>query len=138
MNQTLNAAFVNRRGRPPGGNFELYSWLFMRISGLLLLALAVFHMFWMHVVIGVDNIDFAVVAGRWENPLWKLYDFFLLAFALTHGMNGLRLIGDDYVRRPGFAVAFKSVLFVLYVAFIGMGAYIIFTFVPPEPVAVLP
>src|SRR5690606_39555617 len=30
MNGNLNRAFVNRRGRVPRGNFELYSWFFMR------------------------------------------------------------------------------------------------------------
>ncbi len=121
-------AFEGRRGRPPSGNFELYSWFFMRISGVVLLGLAVFHLFWMHMVIGVDNIDFDVVAQRWANPLWRLYDVFLLAFALTHGMNGLRIVVDDYVHRPGWAAAVKSVLFIVLVLFLGMGAYIIFTF----------
>ncbi|HWV58074.1 MAG TPA: hypothetical protein VNZ57_11545, partial [Longimicrobiales bacterium] len=51
----------NRRRRLPGGKFELYSWLFMRVSGVVLLGIAVFHLFWMHMVIGVENIDFSVV-----------------------------------------------------------------------------
>jgi succinate dehydrogenase / fumarate reductase membrane anchor subunit len=100
----------------------------MRISGVILLGLAVFHLFWMHVVIGVDAIDFELVAERWDNPLWKLYDFFLLLFALTHGINGFRYILDDYVRKPGWAVFAKSMVFLVYVAFVGIGAYIIFTF----------
>lgn len=121
-------AFERRRGRPPSGNFELYSWFFMRISGIVLLGLAVFHLFWMHMVIGVDNIDFDVVAQRWNNPLWRLYDLFLLAFALAHGMNGLRIVVDDYVHPAGWAAAVKSVLFVIFALFVGMGAYIILTF----------
>ncbi len=128
MNGTLNRAFANRRGRGPRGNFELYSWLFMRISGLVLLVIAVFHLFYMHFAIGVDNIDYALVAERWMNPLWKVFDFFLLLFALTHGMNGLRYIVDDYVHRPGWSVAVKSVAFLAYVLLLGIGAYILFTF----------
>lgn len=133
MNGNLNRAFTHRRGRVPRGNFELYSWLFMRVSGLLLLVIAVFHLFYMHFVIGVDNIDFMVVAERWTNPLWKVFDFFLLLFALTHGMNGLRYIVDDYVHRPGWVVGIKSLLFLVYVALLGIGAYIILTFsIDPE------
>ncbi|HEY8484404.1 MAG TPA: succinate dehydrogenase, hydrophobic membrane anchor protein [Longimicrobiales bacterium] len=138
MNNTLNRAFVHRRGRQPGGNFELYSWFFMRISGVVLLVLAVFHLFWMHGVIGVEEITFDVVAQRWSNPLWRLYDFFLLAFALTHGVNGLRGVADDYVHRPKWAVLLKSLIFLVYVVFLGMGAYIIFTFTPPAAAASLP
>jgi len=128
----------NRRRRLPGGKFELYSWLFMRVSGVVLLGIAVFHLFWMHMVIGVENIDFSVVAGRWENPLWRLYDLLLLAFALTHGMSGLRLAIDDYVHRPGWRVAAKSVAFLAYVLFLGMGAYIIVAFQTPPDLASLP
>jgi len=128
----------NRRGRSPSGKLELYAWLFMRISGVVLLGIAVFHLFWMHMVIGVDNIDFSVVAGRWQNPLWRLYDLLLLAFALTHGMTGLRLAIDDYVHRPGWRVTAKSAAFVTYILFLGMGAYIIVSFQTPPDLANLP
>ncbi|HEX7118570.1 MAG TPA: succinate dehydrogenase, hydrophobic membrane anchor protein [Longimicrobiales bacterium] len=140
MNGNLNRAFTNRRGRVPRGNFELYSWLFMRISGLVLLGIAVFHLFYMHFAIGVDNIDYDLVAQRWTNPFWKVFDFFLLLFALSHGMNGLRYIVDDYIHRPGWAVAAKSFIFLVYVALLGIGAYIILTFqFTPESVqAALP
>jgi succinate dehydrogenase / fumarate reductase, membrane anchor subunit len=132
----LHLAFANRRGRRPSGNFELYSWLFMRISGVVLLGLAVFHLFWMHFVIGVDNLSFEVVAIRLENPLWRLYDLLLLAFALTHGMNGLRMVVDDYVHRPGWLVLAKSGIFVIYAIFLIMGAYILVAFqAPPELVS---
>lgn len=138
MASTLNRAFADRRGRAPGSSFELYSWFFMRISGVVLLGLAVFHLFWMHIVIGVDNIDFDTVVERWNNPLWRIYDFFLLAFALTHGINGLRVVLDDYVHRPGWVVLAKSLVFLVYVTFLGLGAYIIFTFDAPARVAGLP
>lgn len=130
MNATLTRSFAERRGRAPDGNWELYSWLFMRISGVILLGIAVFHLFWMHMVIGVENIDFMTVVERWQNPLWKLYDMFLLIFALTHGMNGLRIIMDDYVDGAGWRVFWKSFAFLVYVVFLVMGAYIILTFTP--------
>ena len=84
-------------GARPTGGFEALSWLFMRISGIVLLVMAVFHLLLMHYVIEVDNLTFAVVAERWEGPWWRLYDFFLLAFALTHGVGGARIVIDDYV-----------------------------------------
>ena len=130
MSTNLNRAFANRRGRPARGNFELYSWLFMRISGVVLLGIAVFHLFYMHFAIGVDNIDYDLIVERWRNPLWKVFDFFLLLFALTHGVNGFRYILDDYVHRPGWAVFAKSLLFIVYVTFLGLGAYIILPFAP--------
>ena len=85
--------------RPGSGGFERWAWFFMRISGVALLGLAVFHLLWMHFAIGVDNIDFQTVVERWSNPLWRLYDFALLAFALGHGLNGLRTVIDDELMR---------------------------------------
>jgi len=130
MNENAQQAFLHRRGRPASGNFELYSWLFMRVSGVILLFVAVFHLFYMHFIITVDAIDFDLIAERLRNPLWKLYDFFLLFFSLTHGVNGFRYVLDDYLRHPGWTIFVKSVVSILYFAFLAMGTYIILTFSP--------
>jgi len=115
----------------PGGGFEAAAWLFMRLSGVVLLFLAVFHLFWMHFAIGVDNIDFQTVAGRWSNPLWRLYDFALLVFALGHGVNGLRTVLEDYVRPTGRLLFVKGIVYTLGFFLVSMGSYIIFTFDVP-------
>lgn len=116
------------RGPGGGGDFETYAWFFMRISGIALLFLAVFHILWMHFAIGVENIDFETVVERWSNPLWRMYDFALLVFALTHGVNGLRMVLEDYIRAPGVRLAVKSVAYTIGFLLISMGSYIIFTF----------
>src|SRR5690625_4421559 len=108
MNTTLHDAFNHRRGRAPTGNLALYAWLFMRISGAVLLALAVFHLLYTHLAIGVDNIDFDLIALRWENPLSRIFDFFLLLFALSHGMTGLRTVIDDYIDPPRWLTETKA------------------------------
>ncbi len=105
----------------------------MRVSGVLLLGLAVFHLLYMHLVIGVGNINFDTIVGRWTGPLgvfWRLYDLFLLIFAMAHGFNGSRYVIDDYIKWWGVRVAFKSVSAVVAFALWVMGIYIIFTFRP--------
>ncbi len=129
MFESLAARTAHQAER--SGNFELWAWFFMRVSGVILLLMVLFHLFWMHFVIGVENINFAVVAERWENPLWRIYDLFLLIFAWTHGANGMRYIIEDYVHAPGWRVTLKTVLLLLYFALISMGAYVIFTFRAP-------
>ena len=61
--------FQGYRGRErPTGGFELWSWLFMRISGLVLLILAVGHVLIMHVLDdGVSRVNFGFVATRWQS-----------------------------------------------------------------------
>ena len=119
------------RQRPMKGGFETFSWYFMRVSGALLLLIAVLHLMIMHVYIGVENITFAVVAERWTGtwgPFWRVYDLALLTFGLVHGFNGLRWVIDDYIHRPGWNAALKAIVGILATIVILMGAYIIFSF----------
>lgn len=109
---------------------ELISWYFFRISGLLLLFLAVMHVVIMHLINTVDEIDYAFVADRWNSPFWKVYDFLLLALALLHGVNGARVSIEDYIRTPGWRVAAHTTLWVLTLVFMVIGAMAIVTFDP--------
>ncbi len=120
------------RGRPHSG-FEFNMWLFMRVSGLLLIFLALFHMFWLHFIIGVEKITFDTIVARWTGPhavLWRTFDLLLLAFAFTHGVNGLRNVLDDYFHSPGWRAFLRIGLVVFWFVLMGMGMFIIFTFVP--------
>ncbi len=118
-------------GVRPEGRFETYSWLFMRVSAILLLVMAVFHLLLMHYGIGVENLNFAAVAERWASPWWRLYDFFLLALALSHGVNGARILTDEYIRRGAWRLTIKIVLGLAYAVFMVMGTYVIVTFTVP-------
>ncbi len=121
------------RGRPRSA-FEFNMWLFMRVSGLLLIFLAVFHMFWLHLMVSVEQITFSTLIARWTDPaqgaFWRSYDLLLLAFAFTHGMNGARMVVDDYFHSPGWRAAIKITLLVAWFVLMGLGLYIIFTFTP--------
>ena len=112
----------------PASNFELYSWFFMRISAIVLFILALFHLVYMHLVIGLDAITFEIIAERWQSPGWRLFDLFLLVFGWIHGANGLRIVLDDYIHPQGWKVFVKSILYVVTFVLIVLGAYIILTF----------
>ncbi len=78
-------------------NFEKYAWLFMRFSGVVLVFLALGHLFiglmWDG---GVYRIDFNYVAQRWASPFWQTWDLLMLWLAQLHGANGMRTIIADY------------------------------------------
>jgi succinate dehydrogenase / fumarate reductase membrane anchor subunit len=114
-----------------GNRLEVYAWFFMRVSGVVLLLAAVFHLLWMHLVLGVENIDFELVARRWQNPLWRVFDLTLLMFALTHGTNGTRWVLEDYIQSPGWQVVAKWFVYVIAIIVGAMGAFVIFTFQAP-------
>ncbi len=112
----------------PTGDFEMYSWWFMRISALMMVALVGFHLFYMHIILGVDAIDFDVIAARWQSPFWRLYDLFMLVFAWLHGANGVRIVLDDYIHSQAWRTLLKSLLYLLTFILIVLGTYVIFTF----------
>lgn len=114
------------------GSLERYAWLFMRVSGVLLLFLAVGHLGIMHLIIGVDNLTFEVVAERWSTPFWRIYDMLLLVLALFHGINGARVLVDDYIRSRGWRVFSLSSLYTFGVIFFIIGTVVLLTFQPTQ------
>ncbi len=119
------------RQRPAGGNnLELYSWYFFRISGVLLIFLAVIHIVIMHVLHNVSEINYNFVAQRWASPFWRSFDWLLLTLALLHGLNGARIAIDDYVRGPGWKVFAQSLLWTAAIIFLILGTVAIVTFNP--------
>lgn len=86
---------------PRGGRrgFELWSWVFMRLSGVVLLFMALYHLYWWNLYVGVEHLSAEMVLERWSNPLWRLFNAGLATFALLHGLNGLRYSIEDYVPR---------------------------------------
>lgn len=112
-------------------NFELYSWLFMRISGLVLIFLVLGHLFIMNILDGgVQRINFAFVAGRWSSPFWQVWDLLMLWLAQLHGGNGLRVIINDYAERDGTRMWLKAALYASMVLVLVTGTLVIFTFDP--------
>ncbi|HEX6399634.1 MAG TPA: succinate dehydrogenase hydrophobic membrane anchor subunit [Actinomycetota bacterium] len=120
------------RERPVGGA-EFWWWLFMRISGLLLLVLALGHLVIMHLFeTGAERIDFGFVATRWGSPFWRTWDWMLLMLSLVHGVNGLRNITLDYVKQPGIRLAITMTMYVVGFVLMVLGTVIIVTFDPTK------
>jgi len=118
------------RGRPARAG-EFWWWVFMRVSGILLLVLAVGHVLIMHVIgQGVDRVNFGFVAVRWQSPFWRSWDWLMLSLALVHGINGLRVISLDYIRRPGVRIATNWFFGIAGVLAFSLGSIVVFTFNP--------
>ena len=100
----------------------------MRVSGLVLVFLALTHFAITHIVYDVVETDAAFVADRWDNPLWRLFDWSLLALALLHGLNGLRWSIDDYVASPGRRAWVKAGVYTLSAVLFAYGTFTIVTY----------
>ena len=127
----VKSRWTKTGARPrPINQFELYSWYFFRVSGILLLVLALGHLLIMHILNNVDVVNYQFVAERWASPLWRTYDILLLFLALAHGLNGVRVLIYDYVYSRGWRVFALSALYVTALFFMLIGAQVIITFQP--------
>jgi len=109
-------------------NSELAWWVFMRISGFLLVFLVFAHVFTNNIVMNAGEIDFDYVAQRLAQPAVRVMDSFLLGLALLHGTNGLRYVVDDYVKGPPRRFWVKAVLYTVVAALFVVGVMTLWTF----------
>ncbi|WP_426562709.1 succinate dehydrogenase hydrophobic membrane anchor subunit [Angustibacter sp. McL0619] len=131
-----------RRSRATRSNFELYSWLFMRGSGVVLIALVFGHLF-VNLVSGqgIKAIDFAFVGGKWSSPFWQTWDLLMLWLAELHGVNGVRTVINDYAEKDSTRIVLKTLLLLSAALILVLGTLVIFTFDPcpvGEPANLLP
>lgn len=126
---------LTTRTMQPRSNFERYAFLFMRLSGVGLLLLAVGHMLIQHVLRDVHNLTLQVVADVWRSWGWRAYDLFLLIFAVVHGFNGLRTVLADYVHDQKKMKLISWALAVFVIITIFWSAVAIFTFQPDAVMA---
>jgi succinate dehydrogenase / fumarate reductase, membrane anchor subunit len=120
-----------RRSRATRSNFELYSWVFMRGSGVVLIALIFGHLF-VNLMTGqgIKSIDFAFVGGKWSSPFWQMWDLLMLWLAELHGVNGVRTVINDYATKTSTRLVLKTLLVLSAVLVIVLGTLVIFTFDP--------
>lgn len=110
------------------GKFELYSWVFMRISGVLLMFMVLYHLTWWNLLVGVEHLSAELVLERWNNPLWRLYNVALAAFAMLHGLNGARYSIEDYIRKPGIRKGVKAVVYGIVLLALAWGIFALLTY----------
>jgi len=140
-------AKVHARSRT-GGRFELYAWFFTRITGILFLLMGAFNIAYANLAGGRGNMDVAAqmrwaffpipfhvestaveVTPNFSNPFWQVYSFILVAFAATHGFNGLRVILEDYVSSPLALAWLRGILVAVWLFVLLSAIFLIFVYV---------
>ena len=125
---TVPTALRGSRGKPQIPRGEAYAWLFMRVSGLFLIFLALGHFLIMHMINDVRETNFDFVVQRWGNPFWRVWDWLLLALGLFHGTIGVRTVLEDNISKPRARSIAKVVLYSVAVAMFVVGTVILITF----------
>jgi succinate dehydrogenase / fumarate reductase, membrane anchor subunit len=120
-----------RSARNGGVNWEKWGWIYMRVSGVVLVVLIFGHLF-VNLMVGegVDALNFAFVAGKMASPFWQVWDVLMLWLALIHGGNGMRTLVNDYATLRLTRGILKSAILAAVVVLILLGTLVVFTFDP--------
>ena len=90
--------------------------------------MALFHLVYMHIAMGVDSISFQLIAYRWQFLGWRLFDLGLLVFGWLHGANGMRVVIDDYVHSRAARIVAYSLLVAVTATVIVLGTFVVLAF----------
>ncbi|MGN6204208.1 succinate dehydrogenase hydrophobic membrane anchor subunit [Humibacter sp.] len=120
-----------RPARSKGVNWEKWGWVYMRVSGVLLVVLIFGHLI-VNLVLGqgIKAVDFAFVAGKWADPFWQVWDGLMLWLALIHGGNGMRTLVNDYARGKTVNRTLKVLILLAVIVLIALGTYTVTVFNP--------
>ena len=131
---TLAAPRSGSARKKSGANLEKWGWIYMRVSGVLLVVLIFGHLF-VNLMLGegIHGIDFAFVAGKFATPFWQWWDVLMLWLALIHGANGMRTIVNDYVTHERTRKVLVWALIAAAGFLILLGTLVVFTFDPCIP-----
>jgi succinate dehydrogenase / fumarate reductase membrane anchor subunit len=133
MTSTLAAprSPYSRAPQKRGVNWEKWGWIYMRVSGIVLVVLIFGHLF-VNLMVGegVSALNFAFVAGKLTTPFWQWWDVAMLWLALIHGGNGMRTLVNDYGTTRVSRGILKSAILAAVVILIVLGTLVVFTFDP--------
>jgi succinate dehydrogenase hydrophobic anchor subunit len=128
-----------------GFSLEYILWIFIRISGLFMILFALIGIagaFWMEARLYFQNGEFVDIgtlarwaffpisthvstlvpdAAAWSHAWWQIMQYLMLFFAVTHGLNGVRQVIEDYVGGTWLRVLLRGVLFLLWMFILLVG-----------------
>jgi succinate dehydrogenase / fumarate reductase membrane anchor subunit len=135
----------SRRIRPAMGTFEYGMWLFTRLSGLGMILLATVNLALAFVMGGRTLLDLPAtirwmffpnpnhvidsnipdVTVGWSNAFWQIFSTIIIFLAAAHGINGVRMVIEDFVERRQIVYALRGLFFILWIGGMIIAIYVI-------------
>jgi succinate dehydrogenase / fumarate reductase membrane anchor subunit len=128
-----------------GFSFEYLMWIFTRISGLALILLSLIGIIGAFILGAREQVDIGALARwtffpnpnhvvnteipdvtlGWANAWWQVLQMLILFFGATHGMNGLRVVVEDYLGASWAKVLWRGAIFLIWLFVLIVGVYVI-------------
>lgn len=136
---------MRARSVKPAMSFEYIMWIFMRISGIALILLAltgVAGAFVMGARTQMDlstlirwtffpnpnhviNSDIPDITLGWATAYWQIMQMLIIFFAATHGYNGLRVVIEDFLGESYLRPLLRGLIFSLWIFSLMVAVYVI-------------
>jgi succinate dehydrogenase hydrophobic anchor subunit len=129
-----------------GMNLDYVMWLFMRISGLALILLGLLGVVGAAVMGARNQVDLPTLmrwaffpnpnhvinseipdVDIWATAYWQVMQILVVFFGVTHGINGLRNIIEDYVENSFFQILLRGLIFLIWLAIMIVAVYLALT-----------
>jgi succinate dehydrogenase hydrophobic anchor subunit len=129
-----------------GLNLDYLMWLFMRISGLVIVLLSMVGVVGAAWMGARGQVDLPVLmrwaffpnpnhvinseipdVDIWATAYWQVMQILIIFFGVTHGINGLRNVLEDYVENSFFQIVLRGFLFLLWLAIMIVAIYLALT-----------
>ena len=129
-----------------GLSFEMFMWLFTRLSALGMYALILFAIMGALFMGARNDMNFADVLrwgfmpnnthvqstnvpdlAPWSTPFWRLTASALLLLAVAHGVHGLVVIADDYIVTPRGRLIVRYISIAMMISMSLIGLYVLWT-----------
>jgi succinate dehydrogenase cytochrome b556 subunit len=112
----------------------LWNWFMQRISAAVLVVFLLAHFWVLHYAVVGEQITFERVFERLQSPWFIALDSALLAVAIYHGLNGVRMVILDFGLGPVSQRIVAWVLFVVGVVTFVYGLNALLPFVTGRPI----
>jgi succinate dehydrogenase hydrophobic anchor subunit len=136
--------------RRRGFDFEIFMWLFVRLSALAMYLCAFIGLVGALIMGARTQVNFAdllrwsfmpdsnhvlmnttlnniVNADVWASLFWKIMGSIFVAFAASHGLHGLLVVIEDYLKNAMVRRILRYVVLVLTFIGIGIAIYVVWT-----------
>ncbi len=73
----------------------------------------------------VVNSNIPDVTAGWSNAFWQIYSMLMILLASIHGFNGVRMILEDYIKKPLVVTVLRGLTVLLLVGALIVAVYVI-------------
>jgi len=127
-----------------GFNLDYMMWLFMRLSALALYLTGLTGLIAAMIMGARTQTDISTIVrwvffpnpnhvitsdivnlDAWINSFWQVIQILAVFFGITHGMNGLRIVVEDFIGSNWWRPIWRGVVFILWAFMLLVSIYVV-------------